>query len=74
MIQIVVCYAAINTMIYMRGNSRDYDIWESEYGAKDWRWEKVGGPFKGTDKQDIEPRCKNILAGCCYREPYSLLT
>jgi choline dehydrogenase-like flavoprotein len=50
--------AAINTMIYMRGNSRDYDVWESEFGAKDWRWDEetpflkivifVPGLFKGT--------------------------
>jgi choline dehydrogenase-like flavoprotein len=38
--------AAINTMIYMRGNSRDYDVWESEFGAKDWRWDKEKPFFK----------------------------
>jgi hypothetical protein len=33
----------------MRGNSRDYDVWESEFGAKDWRWEKEGEVSKNKN-------------------------
>jgi choline dehydrogenase-like flavoprotein len=28
-------------MLYMRGNRRDYDTWEQEFGATGWSWEEV---------------------------------
>jgi len=31
--------ASINTMLYMRGNSRDYDAWEAK-GVHGWSYEE----------------------------------
>jgi choline dehydrogenase-like flavoprotein len=35
------CVIALNMMVYMRGNRRDYDTWEQEFGATGWSWEEV---------------------------------
>ena len=38
--------SSINGMIYMRGQSRDYDGWASEVGDANWRWEHCLPAFK----------------------------
>jgi choline dehydrogenase len=38
--------SSINGMIYMRGQSRDYDQWASLTGDDAWRWENVIPAFK----------------------------
>ncbi len=54
--------SSVNAMIYMRGQSHDYDDWASEHGCNGWRFEDVlptfvrqekniqfGGPLHGQD-------------------------
>ncbi|QFZ82240.1 choline dehydrogenase [Variovorax paradoxus] len=38
--------SSINGMIYMRGQSRDYDQWASLTGDEGWRWENVLPAFR----------------------------
>ena len=38
--------SSINGMIYMRGQSRDYDQWARLTGDDDWRWDAVLPDFK----------------------------
>jgi len=38
--------SSINGMIYMRGQSRDYDQWAALTGDDEWRWDKVLPAFK----------------------------
>ncbi|ADU34536.1 GMC family oxidoreductase [Variovorax paradoxus] len=38
--------SSINGMIYMRGQSRDYDQWADLTGDDDWRWQNVLPAFK----------------------------
>jgi choline dehydrogenase len=38
--------SSINGMIYMRGQSRDYDQWAQITGDESWRWEQVLPLFK----------------------------
>ena len=38
--------SSINGMIYMRGQSRDYDHWATLTGDDTWRWERVLKAFK----------------------------
>ena len=37
--------SSINGLVYVRGQSLDYDTW-SQYGNKGWRWEEVSKVFK----------------------------
>jgi choline dehydrogenase len=41
--------SSINAMIYMRGQSRDYDEWAKLTGDPAWRWENVLPIFKHTE-------------------------
>ena len=41
--------SSINGMIYMRGQSRDYDLW-SQLGAKGWGWDDVYPYFLKSEK------------------------
>jgi choline dehydrogenase len=38
--------SSINGMIYMRGQSRDYDQWAALTGEESWRWDRVLPVFK----------------------------
>ena len=42
-------------MLYIRGNSRDYDAWARDYGAYGWSWKEVLPYFiKSEDNRDPE--------------------
>ena len=41
--------SSINGMIYMRGQSRDYDLWR-QLGAKGWGWEDIYPYFLKSEK------------------------
>jgi choline dehydrogenase len=41
--------SSINGMIYMRGQSRDYDEWAKLTGDDSWRWNQVLPVFKKTE-------------------------
>ncbi len=39
----------INAMLYLRGQSRDYDEWAALTGESGWRWDNVLPHFKGVE-------------------------
>lgn len=39
----------INAMLYLRGQSRDYDEWAALTGDSGWRWDNVLPHFKGVE-------------------------
>ncbi|XP_054924007.1 choline dehydrogenase, mitochondrial-like isoform X2 [Dermacentor andersoni] len=41
--------SAINFMLYVRGNRRDYDIWRDEFGAHGWSYRDVFPHFKNIE-------------------------
>ena len=41
--------SSINGMIYMRGQSHDYDEWARLTGDDSWRWDQVLPLFRGTE-------------------------
>lgn len=41
--------SAINGMVYIRGNSRDYDSWRNDEGCAGWGWEDVLPYFKKSE-------------------------
>ena len=41
--------SSINGMIYMRGQSRDYDAWATQTGDDSWRWDQVLPLFLDTE-------------------------
>jgi choline dehydrogenase len=41
--------SSINGMIYMRGQSRDYDQWARLTGDSDWRWDRCLPDFKAHE-------------------------
>jgi choline dehydrogenase len=41
--------SSINGMIYMRGQTRDYDLWAALIGDDSWRWDNVLPIFKKTE-------------------------
>lgn len=46
--------SVLNYMLYVRGNKRDYDLWEKQ-GAEGWSWREVFPYFiKSEDNQDPE--------------------
>ena len=41
--------SSINAMLYLRGQSRDYDEWARQTGDADWSWQKVLPVFKKSE-------------------------
>jgi choline dehydrogenase len=41
--------SSINAMIYMRGQSGDYDSWAATTGDSDWSWKNVLPIFRGSE-------------------------
>ncbi|XP_065297859.1 alcohol dehydrogenase [acceptor]-like [Dermacentor albipictus] len=41
--------SAINFMLYVRGNRRDYDIWRDDFGAHGWSYKDVLPHFKNIE-------------------------
>lgn len=50
--------SSINTLIYNRGNPRDFDQWQSKYGAHGWNFDQVF-PYFLKFENNIDP----IIAG-----------
>lgn len=47
--------SVLNYMLYIRGNSRDYDAWAKDHGAYGWSWKEVLPYFiKSEDNRDPE--------------------
>ena len=47
--------SAINAMIYMRGQRRDYDEWAALTGDNSWSWDQVLPVFKHTENHFAGP-------------------
>lgn len=47
--------SAINAMIYMRGQSRDYDEWAALSGDTQWQWRHVLPIFKASETHHLGP-------------------
>ncbi|XP_076336480.1 glucose dehydrogenase [FAD, quinone]-like [Tachypleus tridentatus] len=46
--------SVLNYMLYIRGNPRDYDRWNRDYGAYGWSWRDVFPYFlKSEDNRDL---------------------
>ncbi|KAK8780335.1 hypothetical protein V5799_018325 [Amblyomma americanum] len=41
--------SVLNSMSFVRGNRKDYDIWETKYGARGWGYESVLPFFKNIE-------------------------
>src|SRR5690606_26770908 len=55
--------SSINGMIYMRGQSRDYDGWAELVGDDDWSWESCLADFKAhEDHYKLDPAGKQDTA------------
>ena len=44
--------SCINSMIYQRGQSQDYDTWADLTGDMSWRWEQVLPLFRATEDHE----------------------
>jgi len=44
--------SSINSMVYMRGNPRDYDRWADEYGLTQWRYSDCLPYFRAGETSD----------------------
>lgn len=54
--------SAINYMLYMRGNYRDYDGWAELTGDNTWKWENVLPYFKRSERLE-DPEVLNSRYG-----------
>lgn len=48
--------SSINGMLYSRGNPRDYDEWQTKYGADGWSWEDVFPYFVKSEGKILDKR------------------
>ena len=55
--------SSINGMIYMRGQSRDYDLWR-QLGAKGWGWEDIYPYFLKSEKYHTEKLGTHKMVKC----------
>lgn len=54
--------STLNFMLYVRGNKRDYDIWE-EMGNYGWNYENVLGYFKKSEDNRVPELAANGFHG-----------
>jgi choline dehydrogenase len=54
--------SSINGMIYMRGQSRDYDHWAELTNDDSWRWDKVLADFKVQESHFLLDNQENLNA------------
>ena len=47
--------SSLNAMLYVRGHKRDYDRWQSHYGASGWSFDDVLPFFKASENQQRGP-------------------
>lgn len=52
--------SSVNGMLYMRGQARDYDDWETEHGCTGWRFDDVLPVFK---RQEANRQFDNAFHG-----------
>ena len=55
--------SSINTMIYMRGNRKDYDGWSQDFGLTDWSWDKCLPYFKKLENMKNKEKRDSGLYG-----------
>jgi choline dehydrogenase len=64
--------SSINAMIYMRGQSRDYDEWAALTGDARWSWQNVLPIFKATENHHAGESAIHGAAGAWRVEPQRL--
>ncbi len=47
--------SSFNAMLYVRGHQRDYDRWQTHYGAEGWSFDQVLPFFKASENQQRGP-------------------
>jgi len=47
--------SSVNWMLYIRGNPKDYDLWNEEHGCEGWSYENVLPYFRRSENRVIAP-------------------
>ena len=55
--------SSFNAMLYIRGHRRDYDRWQSHYGAEGWSYDEVLPFFKASENQQRGPSALHGVGG-----------
>lgn len=57
--------SVLNYMLYIRGNRRDYDHWETDLGCSGWGWDSVLPYFiKSEDNRDPRIAFNGNVTNC----------
>ncbi|WP_293223797.1 GMC family oxidoreductase [Ottowia sp.] len=55
--------SSINGMLYLRGQSRDYDQWAALTGEDEWRWERCLPDFMAHEDNYLFDSCSRLSGG-----------